>query len=1276
MPEPNDEVGPYRLLRRLGEGGFGEVWLAERRSSLLAVPVALKLPHAQGVDPAAVRAEATVWLRASGHPNVVPVLDAEEIGGRIVIASEYVAGGSLAGWLKENGGRAPSLAAALRMAEGVLAGLSHLHAEGIVHRDLKPANVLLQAGIPRLADFGLSRVLSASNVSAHLSGSPHYMAPETFTGAYSAASDLWAAGALLFELICGRLPFERADLMQLIAAIRDEPPAELPPDVPAPLQAIVVRLLSRAPEARFATAAEALDALREAMAALRDPQAARQSAPLPADHSAAGSALLPPEVGGLGGEHPGDQGAAQPDPIRPLAQISPPGPSRWHARLMGGLRVTGPEGQVFEPPTRKAAALLARLAYAPGAEMRREALMEMLWPGAAIEQQRNAMSVELHRLRQRLSLAGVPGRDILLGTERLRLDPARVTSDTDRLQRLAEQALACADAAERRALLSEAEALYHSELLAEFDQDWIAPAREQLQRTHAQIAERLVAELGKAGEHDRAVALAQAMVERDRFAEAGHGLLLFALMQAGRPCDALERYEAMERIWREEYGGPPGPSARKLGEEARRRCEAQPAAEQAPAHRAPALPATYFPILGREEEIARLTSLLLSPDCRLVTLTGAGGTGKTRLAIEVARQLVDGFDGRVWFAPLEDVLDAATVVDKLRVIFGAPHVPGSEAIEQVALVLGSQPALIVLDNFDQIAEEHGEVVAQLLQHAPALTCLVTSRLSLQLTMEYVFEVPPLPLPAEVTSHRTRNVAESPCVRLFCQRAQRARPDFVLTADNCGTVVDLCRRLDGIPLAIELAAAWAKLLTPADMLAQLGQILVSRDRGVPRHHRSLAAVIEASLNRLSGELQRFFVRLAVFRGGWTSEAAQFVCSEPLALVMLGELQDVSLITTYQSGPSIRFRMLEPIREFAASHTAYESEAAAIRGRHASYAVQLAGQAAQGLRGPEQADWMRTIEDELPNLRIALESVEPPTRLVVTAAIQPFLTARGYHREGRAWITASPAAMDALPDSDRGPVSLAAGIMAWLDGNTTQARASLNASVAYCRALRDERGATKALINLANISAQEGKLLDARHEFETGLALARRLDDPRLMCGILANLGTLCAQLDDRDAARTSHEEALALLDRYPNDVLRADVLHNLADLDRGTGAPLTALVRIHECMEVGRRLRDRRRAPQTLLLLGVIWVDLREPGRAVRMFAAAEQAFNAIRIAPTSEVSSNRDAMLAIARSALSSIDYSREWEAGSQMSVEQSIEFAIDDIGRWLDGETPRKPDD
>lgn len=265
MARTGETIGPYTLVTKLGSGGFGVVWLAERRTAIATTRVALKCPLGDEIDMDAIRHEADLWAQVSGHPNVVPIIEANIYDEQVVIVSEYAPGGTLAAKLAGLRGTRMPIGAAVEMIMGILSGLEHLHSRNIIHRDLKPANILLQGNTPRLADFGISRVLKTTSQSSTVAGTPVYMAPEAFNGVRSAQTDIWAVGVMLYEMLAGQLPYPPSDYTTLVAAIITRDPAPLPEGIPEPLRHVVARALSKDVKTRFASAAEMRAALRDAM---------------------------------------------------------------------------------------------------------------------------------------------------------------------------------------------------------------------------------------------------------------------------------------------------------------------------------------------------------------------------------------------------------------------------------------------------------------------------------------------------------------------------------------------------------------------------------------------------------------------------------------------------------------------------------------------------------------------------------------------------------------------------------------------------------------------------------------------------------------------------------------------------------------------------------------------------------------------------------------------------------------------------------------------------
>jgi len=551
-----------------------------------------------------------------------------------------------------------------------------------------------------------------------------------------------------------------------------------------------------------------------------------------------------------------------------------------------------------------------------------------------------------------------------------------------------------------------------------------------------------------------------------------------------------------ERLYQADYPGMSAEAFPPLAAEAGR-----------PAH----LPSQLTRFFGREEEIARLTELLTtghrpptteSPSSvvggsssvvRLVTLTGPGGTGKTRLAIEVAGRLAEAFGGAVWFVPLQDLTAPRLIPGAIVEGLGLPRSPGVELLQQAVNFLNGRdaPSLLVLDNLEHLlagarrkAEDGAAVVRALLERVPTLTCLVTSRRSLNLEGEREFPVRPLPVPeAEPQRHRDtedsqrafepRTTHHAPLtpeqlmqfasVQLFLDRAQGVRPDFQVTPGNAARVAALCVRLEGIPLAIELAAARMQVISPTQMLSQLEgrfAFLVSRRRDVTERHRSLHAAIEWSYRLLPKELRRFFCRLSVFRGGWSLEAAEAVCEEPLALDYLAQLRECSLILSEETPQEMRFRLLETLREYADEQLSKEEREGACR-RHATWFLGLAEEAHAPLFSENCSIWLDRLETEMENLRGALDwhqaqaDSSPGLRLVV--ALHRYWDMRGYTQEGYERLkTMLRRGTDMTPDPLRARAFALVGHLAQRQGNYAEAAAWTEQQLAIARAMADKHG----------------------------------------------------------------------------------------------------------------------------------------------------------------------------------------------------------------------------
>jgi predicted ATPase/class 3 adenylate cyclase len=576
-------------------------------------------------------------------------------------------------------------------------------------------------------------------------------------------------------------------------------------------------------------------------------------------------------------------------------------------------------------------------------------------------------------------------------------------------------------------------------------------------------------------------------------------------------------------------------------ESSQREPGAFPPLNAAPAHSAH-LPLQFTRFFGRTAEIARIIELLQSPETRLLILTGAGGTGKSRLAIQTAERLAESFQGEIWFIPLADLSDPGLIAGEIVDALGIPRSGQVEPLEQAVSALAKQPSLLILDNFEHLigvesrdvipakagtrveSKDGAQVVQALLERVPSLTMLVTSRQRLNLPGEREFAVPPLPTPNGPNSPERLSMFES--VQLFVDRAQASKPDFRVTNSNAAAIAELCDRLEGMPLAIELAAARALVMTPAQMLQESAKrfdFLVGRKRGVVERHRTLRAAVDWSYRLLAPEMQRFFARLSVFRGGWTVEAAEAVCEEPLALDLLALLRECSLVLTEETEQGMRFRMLETMREYAQERLVEAAEVEVCNKRHTDYFLSLAEQAEPELKGADQAEWLARLETEHDNLRAALawcrdadDGGESGLRLA--GALWQFWLVRGHWSEGREWLAFALGHLGAHERTKARAKALnCAGELARSQADYAPARSACEESLAISRELGDRHGVANSLHTLGNLARNQGNYAQARSFYEESMAIRRELGDRLYIAASLESLANVAFLQERRERA---------------------------------------------------------------------------------------------------------------------------------------------------------------
>ena len=893
--------------------------------------------------------------------------------------------------------------------------------------------------------------------------------------------------------------------------------------------------------------------------------------------------------------------------------------------LLGAPQIITPAGEALQLPRRQPLALLALLALHPDG-LSRDQLSLYLWPDAPQDIVRQRLRRTLSQLRQALG----PHKSLIQSSgNHLALAPAGYQIDAHQFSHLATQASQTSGPAAiqacEQALNHYAGPLldgFYLEDSLEFEQ-WLTIERTHLEQRYRHLLQILIEQLILANAYERAIVIAERLLALDSLAEEVHAQLMRLYAVTNRREAALRQYQRCAQLLADELGITPLPETTALhqtllrGENVPVMATAAPTATLPPTN----LPAQLNRLIGRETEVALVGDLLRQPDIRLITLTGPGGTGKTRLALQVAAEMQPHFADGVYFVDLSPLADPNLVATTLAGVLKIDEAAGEPLPEQLIDALHTRQLLLVLDNFEQLLPA-GKLIAQLLQTCPQLKVLATSRAVLQIYGEREYPVPPLALPdpgrgadptiTQPPTDLVAAIAQFPAVTLFAERAQAVRPDFLLTPQNILYVTEICRRLDGLPLAIELAAARSNLLTPQAMLARFTThsgsraltLLKSRHQDRPPRQQTLWDAIEWSYNLLNEPEQRLFARLGVFVDGCTLAAAEQVAGHPAGddlLDSLTALVNHSMIRQQadsQTGQP-RFQMLVTIREYALSQLDVHGELPTRQAAHAACYLTLAEEARPHLRGPQQVSWLNQLDQEHDNLRAALhwaiDNRHPETALRLGQALWLFWVFRGHQTEGRHWLQQilslpTPAANPAQ-DSRRAAVYHGAGIMAHQQRDYHHAQQMLTQALALYRSLDDRPGMAGITNLLGTVNYEQGALDLAQEQYEAALSQFRALNETRMIAVCLNNLGRVAHVRDELAQANHYFAESLALLRQIEDTSSIAVPLNNLAVVSHDIGDSQQALQLLTESLALRRKVGDRRGISNGLVNLGNVHFDL-------------------------------------------------------------------------------------
>lgn len=961
--------------------------------------------------------------------------------------------------------------------------------------------------------------------------------------------------------------------------------------------------------------------------------------------------------------------------------------NRLSLSLLGQFQVTLDAQIVTGFDYAKVRALLTYLAVEADHPHRRDVLATLLWPDHPDAAARKSLRQALTTLRAAIADETARPPFLLVSRDEVQFNPVSdysldVATFTTLLHEcdthLHPGLETCPSCLER---LAQAAALYHGDFVAglflpdsvEFE-EWALLLRERLHRHATEALGHLALGYEQRGEAQAAESYAERLLALEPWAEEAHRCLMRVLVHRGQRAAALAQYERCRRVLADELGIEPSEETTALFERIRAGKEKPGNGRTTPAtQRWGQLPTPPTPLIGRGSEVVRVREALVSSEVRLLTLLGPPGVGKTRLSLAAAFNLVSVFADGVCWVPLAPITDPTLVASAIAQSLGVQESSRQTLMEGVKQYLYDKHLLIVLDNFEQVLDA-APVVSELLAATPRLKTLITSRAALGLYGEHEFPVSPLSLPDLTSLPPVNKLAQVESIALFLQRARAVQHDFVLTVENASAIAGICVRLDGLPLAIELAAARVKQFTPLDLLARLDNrltLLTDGPRDLPMRHRRLRDTLAWSYDLLNPVEQTLFQRLSVFVGGWTLEAAEKACAgEPVEakdmLEELTQLANKSLVVMERASSGVtRYRQLETIRQYGWEQLEAGGAMETVRRQHAEFFAALVEEGVPFLETSEQDVWLARLEQEHDNLRAALQwsraSGEVEQGLRLGASLVIFWFMRGYLTEGRERLLELLNLSDkSRPTSLRAKALDRAGFLARFQGDYEAAYSLIDEGLAIHRALGDQHGVADSLANLGFVTLHQGHYPQAHALYDESLAINRALHNRQGIADSLSHLALIAFYQGNYATARALDEESLALWRALGDKQGIAWALTRLGNVRLHLGDDAVADRLFRESLTIAHALAFQWGLAASLEGLAGVAARRNQPERALRLAGTAEALRGGVGMPLSPANQSVLDRTLEPARNVLGQQLSIVAWVEGRAMTLEQAVAYALE----------------